>query len=115
MVEQFHTLNSEVNIEFHCWIVLYWLISIFILLLARDEGRGKNAVKDLEKEGLKPKFHLLDISSVDSIKTLSSFLKTEYGGIDILVNNAAIAYKVIYNLLLLLMIYFKLIFSTDFM
>lgn len=65
-----------------------------VLLTARDETRGKNAVKELEKEGLKPKFHLLDISSVESIKTLASFLKEKYGGLDVLVNNAAIAYKV---------------------
>lgn len=62
---------------------------------ARDKTRGENAVKELENEGLKPKFHLLDISSVDSIKTLASFLKEKYGGLDVLVNNAAIAYKVI--------------------
>lgn len=64
-----------------------------VLLTARDEGRGKDAIKELEREGLKPKFHLLDISSIDSIKALGSFLKTQYGGIDVLVNNAAIAYK----------------------
>jgi len=63
-------------------------------LTARDETRGKNAVKELEKEGLKPKFHVLDISSIDSIKTLASFLREQYGGLDVLVNNAAIAYKV---------------------
>lgn len=64
-----------------------------VFLTARDESRGQSAIKELEKEGLKPKFHLLDISSVESIKALGSFLKSQYGGIDVLVNNAAIAYK----------------------
>ncbi|GFS60982.1 hypothetical protein TNIN_90411 [Trichonephila inaurata madagascariensis] len=60
---------------------------------ARDEERGKAAVENLKTEGLNPKFHLLDISDENSIKTLASFLKNEYGGLDVLVNNAAIAYK----------------------
>lgn len=64
-----------------------------VILTARDEGRGKTAVDQLNKEGLHPKFHLLDITDKDSIKTLGSFLKKEYGGLDVLVNNAAIAYK----------------------
>ncbi|XP_054713080.1 carbonyl reductase [NADPH] 1-like [Uloborus diversus] len=64
-----------------------------VFLLARDEKRGKAAVEALKNEGLNPKFHLLDITSISSIKTLASFLKTEYGGLDVLVNNAGIAYK----------------------
>lgn len=66
-----------------------------VFLTARNETRGRNAVKELEKEGLHPKFHLLDISSLESIKSLASYLKEHYGGLDLLVNNAAIAYKVI--------------------
>ncbi|KFM77920.1 Carbonyl reductase [NADPH] 1, partial [Stegodyphus mimosarum] len=65
-----------------------------VYLTARDEGRGRAAVKLLEQEGLNPRFHLLDISCSESIKTLASFLKAEYDGLDVLVNNAAIAYKV---------------------
>ncbi|GFT76009.1 carbonyl reductase 1 [Nephila pilipes] len=64
-----------------------------VFLTARDADRGKAAVEKLKSEGLNPKFHLLDISSEDSIKSLASFLKMEYGGLDVLVNNAAIAYK----------------------
>lgn len=68
----------------------------FYLLIARNEERGQQAIKKLQKEGLEPKFHLLDISSINSIKTFASYLKSSYGGIDILVNNAAMAYKVIF-------------------
>ncbi|GFQ87534.1 carbonyl reductase 3 [Trichonephila clavata] len=64
-----------------------------VILTARDEERGKAAVEKLKAEGLNPEFHLLDISDENSIKTLASFLKNEYGGLDVLVNNAAIAYK----------------------
>lgn len=65
-----------------------------VILTARDEGRGRAAVEQLKKEGANPKFHLLDIESIESIRKLKDFLLKEYGGLDVLVNNAAIAYKV---------------------
>ena len=61
-----------------------------IVFVARDEGRGLAAVKELEGEGLSTKFHQLDILSGESIKKLADFLVETYGGLDILVNNAAI-------------------------
>ena len=61
-----------------------------IVLVARDEGRGLAAVKELEGEGLSPKFHQLDILSGESIKKLGDFLVEKYGGLDVLVNNAGI-------------------------
>ncbi|KAG4076173.1 hypothetical protein HA402_014722 [Bradysia odoriphaga] len=64
-----------------------------VYLTARDEGRGLNSVEALKKEGLNPKFHQLDIESVDSIETFRDYLKSTHGGIDVLVNNAAIAFK----------------------
>jgi carbonyl reductase 1 len=47
--------------------------------------------------GLKPKFHQLDVTDQKSLDTFYRYMKKEYGGIDILVNNAAIAYKVRYG------------------
>lgn len=76
------------------YVFLFSFIIITFIFQARNETRGRNAVKELEKEGLHPKFHLLDISSLESIKSLASYLKEHYGGLDLLVNNAAIAYKV---------------------
>jgi len=64
-----------------------------VYLTARDSERGQKAVEDLKKEGLEPKFHALDITKHDSIITLKNFLKSTYGGVDILINNAGIAYK----------------------
>ncbi|XP_023215206.1 carbonyl reductase [NADPH] 1-like [Centruroides sculpturatus] len=65
-----------------------------VYLTARDEQRGKNAIVELEKLGLQPKFHLLNISSLESIRQFRDYLKQKYDGLDVLVNNAAIAYKV---------------------
>ncbi|XP_002734822.1 carbonyl reductase [NADPH] 1-like [Saccoglossus kowalevskii] len=65
-----------------------------VYLTARDEERGKKAVEDLEEEGLHPKFHQLDITNQKSIDNLQKYLKDKYGGLDVLVNNASIAYKV---------------------
>eukprot|EP00064_Thunnus_orientalis_P020682 superscaffoldBa00005824_g20826 len=65
-----------------------------VYLTARDVGRGQEAVKSLDSEGLKAKFHQLDINDLNSIITAAAFFKDKYGGVDVLVNNAGIAFKV---------------------
>nr|XP_042115502.1 carbonyl reductase [NADPH] 1 [Peromyscus maniculatus bairdii] len=62
-----------------------------VVLTARDEARGKSAVQQLQVEGLSPRFHQLDIDDPQSIRALRDFLRKEYGGLDVLVNNAAIS------------------------
>merc|ERR1712111_206591 len=64
-----------------------------VYLTSRDEGRGKEAVEALKKEGLNPKFHVLDIGNEETVVKLRDFMKEKYGGIDVLVNNAGIAFK----------------------
>jgi carbonyl reductase 1 len=64
-----------------------------VYITARDEARGRAAVAELEKLGLKPAFHQLDIDSLDSIKAFRKYLEATHGGIDVLVNNAAMAYN----------------------
>ncbi|XP_048244190.1 carbonyl reductase [NADPH] 1-like [Haliotis rufescens] len=64
-----------------------------VFLTSRGVGRGQAAIADLNKEGLQPKFHQLDINDRSSVDQLKSFLQTTYGGLDVLVNNAGIAYK----------------------
>lgn len=65
-----------------------------VYLTARDIGRGQEAVKSLDLEGLKAKFHQLDINDLNSIITAAAYFKDKYGGVDVLVNNAGIAFKV---------------------
>lgn len=62
-----------------------------VFLTSRDERRGRDAVRELEKEGLSPKFHQLDVTDKRSIYTIKNFLEKTYGGLDILVNNAGIS------------------------
>uniref|UniRef100_A0A8D0T2R2 Carbonyl reductase (NADPH) n=1 Tax=Sus scrofa TaxID=9823 RepID=A0A8D0T2R2_PIG len=64
-----------------------------VVLTARDVARGQAAVKQLEAEVLSPRFHQLDIDDLKSIRVLRDFLCKEYGGLDVLVNNAAIITK----------------------
>lgn len=64
-----------------------------VYLTARDVTRGKNAVAALNELGLKPEFHQLDIDDEGSIAAFANFIKEKHGGIDVLVNNAAIAFK----------------------
>jgi len=64
-----------------------------VYLTARNKDRGQAAVELLKKEGLNPKFHILDIGNEETVVQLRDFMKEKYGGIDILVNNAAIAFS----------------------
>ena len=66
-----------------------------VYLTSRSEEHGLEAVKELTAEGMKNvKYHQLDIDNVDSIEKLKNDIVTKYGGIDILINNAGIAFKV---------------------
>ena len=65
-----------------------------VYLTARNEELGKVAVAKLEAEGLRPRFHQLDITSTESIESLKHHIVDNYGGLDVLVNNAGMAYKV---------------------
>lgn len=65
-----------------------------VYLTARNPKLGEEAVKALNDEGLSPLFHQLDINDLPSIRALRDFLKEKYGGLDVLINNAGIAFKV---------------------
>ncbi|MEJ1280028.1 hypothetical protein NN561_010967 [Cricetulus griseus] len=51
------------------------------------------AGQQLQAEGLSPRFHQLDIDHLQSIRALRDFLLKEYGGLDVLISNAGIAFK----------------------
>lgn len=62
-----------------------------VYLTARDPERGRAAMETLQAEGLKPRFHPLDIADPASIEALATHLRAQHGGIDLLIQNAAYA------------------------
>ncbi|KAL1207172.1 Short-chain dehydrogenase/reductase 2b [Cardamine amara subsp. amara] len=67
---------------------------ISVVLTSRDEKKGLEAVETLKKE-LKISdqnivFHQLDVSDPVSVTSLAEFVKTQFGKLDILINNAGI-------------------------
>ena len=62
-----------------------------VILCSRDEKRGEAAVAQLQSKGLQPKLCVLAIDCEKSLTAARDFLVKEYGGLDVLVNNAAIA------------------------
>ncbi|XP_060896336.1 carbonyl reductase [NADPH] 1-like [Labrus mixtus] len=65
-----------------------------VYLTARDVCRGRAALESLASEGIKANFYQLDINDLQGIKTAASYFTDKYGGVDILINNAGIAFKV---------------------
>ncbi|XP_049880177.1 carbonyl reductase [NADPH] 1-like [Pectinophora gossypiella] len=63
---------------------------VTVYLTARDEVAGLQAVQELNKLGLNPQFHQLDVTNKQSVANLADFIKATHGGFDYLVNNAAI-------------------------
>ncbi len=61
-----------------------------VILTARDQKKGMKAAETLQKENLDIVFHQLDITDEKSIDVAFSFIKKEFGKLDVLVNNAAI-------------------------
>jgi len=65
-----------------------------VILCSRDESRGQEAIARMKADhNLEPKFHQLDIDDDASVENLKKFLLDTYGGLDVLVNNAGIAFK----------------------
>uniref|UniRef100_A0A915Q1G7 carbonyl reductase (NADPH) n=1 Tax=Setaria digitata TaxID=48799 RepID=A0A915Q1G7_9BILA len=69
-----------------------------IYLTARNDKLGTESLRKLIKElGDKRRseinFHQLDITSRNSCENFASFLKKEHGGLDVLINNAGIAFR----------------------
>jgi NAD(P)-dependent dehydrogenase (short-subunit alcohol dehydrogenase family) len=64
---------------------------ITVVVGARDEARGKEAAVALKNEGIDASFVALDVTREDSIASAAATIDKEFGKLDILVNNAAIA------------------------
>ena len=64
-----------------------------VILTSRNEERGLDAVDKLKEEGLTATFEQLDITDSKSVEQFVENLRTKYGGVDVLCNNAGIAFK----------------------
>jgi NAD(P)-dependent dehydrogenase (short-subunit alcohol dehydrogenase family) len=61
-----------------------------VVLTARDKNKGSAAAKKLSGEGLDVDFHVLDVTSETSVRTLAGWLEATWKRCDVLVNNAGI-------------------------
>ncbi|KAL2470133.1 NAD(P)-binding Rossmann-fold superfamily protein [Abeliophyllum distichum] len=68
-------------------------LGLTVVLTARDNGRGLNAVELLKNQGLHVHFFPLDVSEPASILKFASWLQETFGTLDILVNNAAVSFN----------------------
>jgi NAD(P)-dependent dehydrogenase (short-subunit alcohol dehydrogenase family) len=64
---------------------------ITVLAGARDEERGIAAERALREDGVDARFVRLDVTDAKSVAQAAEWIEQEYGRLDILVNNAAIA------------------------
>jgi NAD(P)-dependent dehydrogenase (short-subunit alcohol dehydrogenase family) len=63
-----------------------------VILGARDPSRGEQAAAALSKDGLKVTPRRLDVTDQETIDALKSEVESQFGRLDVLVNNAAILY-----------------------
>lgn len=61
-----------------------------VLLGARDEAKGSEAQELLQAEGLDAHWVQLDVTDEDTLARAARFVASEYGLLDVLVNNAGI-------------------------
>jgi NAD(P)-dependent dehydrogenase (short-subunit alcohol dehydrogenase family) len=61
-----------------------------VVLTSRDPAKGETAAGRLQGEGLDVRHHQLDVADDDGIGRLAEFIQSEFGRLDILINNAGI-------------------------
>jgi NAD(P)-dependent dehydrogenase (short-subunit alcohol dehydrogenase family) len=65
-------------------------LGLRVILTARDRNRGERAAALLRREGLDVTAFLLDVSQARSVGRMTRRVETEFGRLDVLVNNAAV-------------------------
>ncbi|MFN8671668.1 MAG: SDR family oxidoreductase [Candidatus Sericytochromatia bacterium] len=63
---------------------------IKVLLGARDNNKGLEAVNKLKAEGLDVEYVNLDVDNFETHKSVGNYIQEKYGKLDILINNAGI-------------------------
>lgn len=67
--------------------------NITVLVGARDQGRGEDAIQKLRAEEIAASFVQIDVTDQASIDAAAASIDRAYGKLDILVNNAAISLR----------------------
>ncbi|KAJ3696822.1 hypothetical protein LUZ61_000527 [Rhynchospora tenuis] len=68
-------------------------LGLTVILTARDPEKGEKAVELLRAQGIDVWFKRLDVADMSSITDFASWLHQMFGGLDILVNNAAVSFN----------------------
>ena len=63
-----------------------------VILTGRSQEKGERALASLDSNHYDVRFHVLDVTNLESIQTLATYIETEFGQLDVLVNNAGIHY-----------------------
>lgn len=63
---------------------------ITVVIGSRDLERGEKAIEELKNDGVSARAVKLDVTNKDDIAALPAFLEREFGGLDILINNAGV-------------------------
>jgi NAD(P)-dependent dehydrogenase (short-subunit alcohol dehydrogenase family) len=61
-----------------------------VLIGARDKGRGHEATTELKADGIEAYTTPLDVTDAESVSAAARQIETEFGRLDVLVNNAGI-------------------------
>ena len=61
-----------------------------VLLTSRDAEKGRKARKKIEKEELDVSHHQLEVTDQASVAAIARYIESEYGRVDVLVNNAGV-------------------------
>lgn len=59
-----------------------------VIITGRDTAKGQRACQQLTSLGLKPIWHELDVTQSASMRMFVDFIRDNYNGVDILINNA---------------------------
>jgi NAD(P)-dependent dehydrogenase (short-subunit alcohol dehydrogenase family) len=66
-------------------------LGMTVLVGARDDARGQEAQRRLRQDGADASFVELDVTDAASIERAAAWIESEYGRLDVLVNNAGTA------------------------
>lgn len=65
-------------------------LDFHVILSARDQAKGEQAITGLKAEGINAEFLLLDMASSESIQSAARSLSENFSHLDVLINNAGI-------------------------